>query len=47
MIEEPGSGSIEGRPIAARKDEIINVSSQEDIMTIYSSSFPHTFLIAD
>ena len=46
MIEEPGSESIEGRPIATRKDEMINVSSQVDVMTIHSS-FPHTFLISD
>jgi hypothetical protein len=30
----------------ARKKEIINVSSQKDIMTI-DSSFPHAFLIPD
>ncbi len=43
MIEEPRL-SIESGPISARKKEIINVSSQKDIMTI-DSSFPHAFLI--
>ena len=46
MIEESGPESIEDGPISARKKEIINVSSQEDVMTIYSS-FPHTFLITN
>jgi hypothetical protein len=44
--EKPGPESIESRPIAARKNEIINVSSEEDIMTI-DSGFPHTLLITN
>jgi len=46
MIEKPGPESIESRPIAARKKEIINVSSEEDIMTI-DSGFPYTVLITN
>ncbi len=46
MIEECGPESIESGTIATRKKEIINVSGQEDVMTIYSS-FPHTFLITN
>jgi hypothetical protein len=46
MIEKPGPESIESRPIAARKMEIINVNSEEDIMTI-DSGFPHTLLITN
>ena len=46
MIEEPGPESIESGPIAARKNEIVNVSGQEDVMTI-DSSFPHTLIRTD
>jgi hypothetical protein len=46
MIEEPGPQSIESGPIEARKNEIIYVSGQEDVMTI-DSSFPPTFLITN